>query len=142
MARGTCWQGYEQKGFKKKGNKSVPNCVKVGTMKGDMIKKPVKAFKGLAVEIFEKTDKGKSFPLGVMGAANVFKRSQTARDIGSQLGLAPKALSDYYQKKEDDKQKSTGQVVAKAYTGKFIDVELDGQKYSNTSKKNYYKGML
>ena len=207
MARGTCWVGYEQKGFKRKGNKSVPNCVKkaskgefmdeskaheskesktqearetrlekkgyVETKSGKMkkvqkaytgravrqptetdtefeirheyhtpFKGPQKAFKGLAVEIFEKTDKGKSFPLGVMGAANVFKRSQTARDIGSQLGLAPKALSDYYQKKEDDKQKSTGQVVAKAYTGKFIDVELDGKKYSNASKKNYYKGML
>jgi len=71
MARGTCWVGYEQKGFKKKGNKSVPNCVKVGTMKGDMIEKPVEA-----------------------------------------------------------------------YTGKFIDVELDGQKYSNASKKDYYKGMI
>ena len=59
MARGTCWVGYEQKGFKKKGNKSVPNCVKVG-----------------------------------------------------------------------------------AYVGKFIDVELDGQKYSNASKKDYYKGMI
>ena len=71
MARGTCWEGYEQKGFKKKGSKSVPNCVKVGTMKGDMIKKPVKA-----------------------------------------------------------------------YEGKFIDVELDGKKYSNANKKNYYKGMI
>jgi len=28
MPRGTCWYGYEQKGFKKKGNRSVPNCVK------------------------------------------------------------------------------------------------------------------
>jgi len=137
MARGTCWEGYEQKGFKKKGSKSVPNCVKVGTMKGDMIKKPQKAFMGLAVQAAKKS------PMSLIGVgANVFKRSQTARDIGSQLGLAPKALSDYYQKKEDDKQKSTGQVVAKAYTGKFIDVELDGQKYSNASKKNYYKGML
>ena len=63
MARGTCWVGYEQKGFKKKGNKSVPNCVKVGEPE-------------------------------------------------------------------------------KAYAGKFIDVELDGQKYSNASKKNYYKGMI
>ena len=71
MARGTCWVGYEQKGFKKKGNKSVPNCVKVGTMKGDMIEKPVEA-----------------------------------------------------------------------YTGKFIDVELDGEKYSNASKKDYYIGMI
>ncbi len=30
MARGTCWQGFEQKGMKKKGNKLVPNCVKAG----------------------------------------------------------------------------------------------------------------
>jgi hypothetical protein len=71
MARGTCWEGYEQKGFKKKGSKSVPNCVKVGTMKGDMIKKPVKA-----------------------------------------------------------------------YTGAFIDVELDGENYSNNTYKDYYKGMI
>ena len=202
MARGTCWQGYEQKGFKKKGNKSVPNCVKkaskgefmdkskaheskeskaqearetrlekkgyVETKSGKMkkvqkaytgravrqptetdtefeirheyhtpFKGPQKAFKGLAVQAAKKS------PMSLIGVgANVFKRSQTARDIGSQLGLAPKALSDYYQKKEDDKQKSTGQVVAKAYEGKFIDVELDGKKYSNLSKKNYYKGML
>ncbi len=26
--RGTCWHGYQQKGYKKKGNKMVPNCVK------------------------------------------------------------------------------------------------------------------
>ncbi len=56
MARGTCWVGYEQKGFKKKGNKSVPNCVKVGTMKGDMIDKPVKAYTGRAVRQPTETD--------------------------------------------------------------------------------------
>ena len=27
-ARGTCWHGYQQKGYKKQGNKMVPNCVK------------------------------------------------------------------------------------------------------------------
>ncbi len=27
-ARGTCWHGYQQKGYTKKGNKMVPNCVK------------------------------------------------------------------------------------------------------------------
>tara|TARA_Y100000816_G_scaffold292624_1_gene289227 strand:- start:3759 stop:5705 length:1947 start_codon:yes stop_codon:yes gene_type:complete len=27
-ARGTCWVGYQQKGYKKKGNRMVPNCVK------------------------------------------------------------------------------------------------------------------
>ena len=30
----------------------------------------------------------------------------------------------------------------KAYEGKFIDVELDGKKYSNASLKGYYKGMI
>ena len=30
MGRGTCWKGFEQKGMKKKGNRLVPNCVKVG----------------------------------------------------------------------------------------------------------------
>ena len=33
MPRGTGWRGYEQKGFKKIGNKSVPNCVAVGKNK-------------------------------------------------------------------------------------------------------------
>ena len=30
----------------------------------------------------------------------------------------------------------------KAYEGKFIDVELNGEKYSNASLKSYYKGMI
>jgi len=33
MPRGTCWKGYVQKGFKKKGSRSVPNCVAVGKKK-------------------------------------------------------------------------------------------------------------
>ena len=140
MPRGTCWEGYEQKGFKKKGSKSVPNCVKVGTMKGDMIKKPVKAFMGLAVQAAKKS------PMSLIGvgADKILKNSQTARSFSSNLGIGGKMLSNYYSDIDDKKteQKSTGQIVAKAYTGKFIDVELDGQKYSNTSKKNYYKGML
>jgi len=39
MPRGTCWKGYEQKGMKKKENRSVPNCVRVGKSKGGKIKK-------------------------------------------------------------------------------------------------------
>ncbi len=42
MARGTCWQGFEQKGFKKKGNKSVPNCVRVGKAEGGTARIPRK----------------------------------------------------------------------------------------------------
>jgi len=34
--QGPCWDGFVQKGMKKKGNKMVPNCVKVSssTVKG------------------------------------------------------------------------------------------------------------
>jgi hypothetical protein len=40
MPRGTCWKGYVQKGFKKKGNRSVPNCVAVqNAQTGKSIKK-------------------------------------------------------------------------------------------------------
>jgi hypothetical protein len=28
-----------------------------------------------------------------------------------------------------------------AYTGSFIDLEVDGKKYANKSLKQYYKGM-
>lgn len=38
MARGTCWVGYEQKGMKKKGDRMVPNCVKV-MKKGGLLSK-------------------------------------------------------------------------------------------------------
>jgi hypothetical protein len=41
MPRGTCWKGYVQKGFKKKGNRSVPNCVAVQkAYTGRAIKQP------------------------------------------------------------------------------------------------------
>jgi len=38
MARGTCWVGYEQKGMKKKGDRMVPNCVKI-MKKGGLLSK-------------------------------------------------------------------------------------------------------
>ncbi len=41
MARGTCWQGFEQKGFKKKGNRSVPNCVRAGKAKGGLAQQAI-----------------------------------------------------------------------------------------------------
>jgi len=30
-SRGTCWEGYVQKGFKMKGGRRVPNCVPAGS---------------------------------------------------------------------------------------------------------------
>ena len=37
--RGSCWQGYVQKGMKKKGNRMVSNCVPAGGMKRGGLKK-------------------------------------------------------------------------------------------------------
>jgi hypothetical protein len=37
--RGSCWQGYVQKGMKKKGNRMVSNCVPAGGMKRGELKK-------------------------------------------------------------------------------------------------------
>ena len=34
--RGTCWEGYQQKGMKKKGNRMVPNCVPAGMKSGGL----------------------------------------------------------------------------------------------------------
>ena len=176
MARGTCWVGYEQKGMKMKNGRQVPNCVRAGAKKGDMIKKPKKAytgkairqptetdtefeirheyhtpfkgpqkaFMGLAVQAASKSDNVKLPSLIGIGADKLLKKSETARSFTSNLGVGGKLLSNYYDNLDDKKteQKSTGQVTAKAYAGKFIDVELDGKKYSNASKKDYYKGMI
>lgn len=44
--------------------------------------------------------------MGVIGvAADAFKNSQTVRDIGGNLGLIPKLLSDKYNKEEEEKEK-------------------------------------
>ena len=37
--RGSCWQGYVQKGMKKKGDRMVPNCVPAGGKKRGGLKK-------------------------------------------------------------------------------------------------------
>ena len=66
MPRGTCWKGYVQKGFKKKGNRSVPNCVAVqNAQTGKSIKKAGKQlanmapFVGLDITDLAGLDRGK-----------------------------------------------------------------------------------
>ena len=52
--RGTCWQGYVQKGMKRKGNKMVPNCVPSGMKEGGL----KKWFKEKCVDIGSKKPGG------------------------------------------------------------------------------------
>jgi len=56
-----CWQGYSQKGMKKKGNKVVPNCVPVGEEKQDheysMARSELKTLKNAAKRLEKKMGK-------------------------------------------------------------------------------------
>ena len=56
-----CWQGYTQKGMKKKGNKVVPNCVAVGEEKQDheysMARSELKTLKNAAKRLEKKMGK-------------------------------------------------------------------------------------
>ena len=88
----------------------------VETKSGKM-KKPKKAFMGLAVEAARKS------PMGLIGvgADKILKKSGTAREVAGSLGMGGKLLKQYYDK-EDSKDKKTGseqtaQVVAKREGG-------------------------
>ena len=88
----------------------------VETKSGKM-KKPKKAFMGLAVEAARKS------PMGLIGvgADKILKKSGTARELAGSLGMGGKLLKQYYDK-EDSKDKKTGseqttQVVAKREGG-------------------------
>ena len=81
------------------------------------MKKPKKAFMGLAVEAARKS------PMGLIGvgADKILKKSGTARELAGSLGMGGKLLKQYYDK-EDSKDKKTGseqttQVVAKREGG-------------------------
>lgn len=52
--KGTCWNGYEQKGMKKKGNRMVPNCVPVSEEK---VRKLVMSKKGKVKRPLAEIDK-------------------------------------------------------------------------------------
>ena len=84
----------------------------VETESGKM-KKPKKAFMGLAVEAARKS------PMGLIGvgADKILKKSGTAREVAGSLGMGGKLLKQYYDK-EDSKDKTTGAEQTKQVTAK------------------------
>ena len=77
------------------------------------MKKPKKAFMGLAVEAARKS------PMGLIGvgADKILKKSGTARELTGSLGMGGKLLKQYYDK-EDSKDKTTGAEQTKQVTAK------------------------
>ena len=112
MPRGTCWRGYEQKGFKKKGSRSVPNCVRVGKAKGGRADnmpaknkknfRPTKSGAGMTragVMSYRRMNPGSKLSTAVTGKVKPGsksakrRKSYCARSAG-QMKMFPKAAND------------------------------------------------
>lgn len=88
----------------------------VETKTGKM-KKPKKAFLGLAVQAASKSDNVKFPSLIGIGADKLLKNSETARNITSNLGIGGKMLSSYYSDLAGNKTEQQSTPPVKAYTG-------------------------
>jgi hypothetical protein len=77
-------------------------------MGGEMKNKPIKAVGG------------------IMMAKNLMENSQTARDVASNMGIAPRMIAEKYQKKEDEKRQGMKK-GGLAGGQKKLDVNKDGK---------------
>lgn len=136
MARGTCWVGYEQKGMKMKKGKRVPNCVKKAS-KGKYMdeSKAHESKESKAEEARETRLEKKGYVETKSGKMKKVQKAYLGRAIRQ-----PTETDTEFEIRHEYHTPFKG--PQKAYEGKFIDVELDGQKYSNASLKGYYKGMI
>jgi len=87
--------------------------------KAGKMKKPKKAFMGLAVEALNKSNFQGAGAIG-LGADKLLKNSETARNITSNLGIGGKMLSSYYSDLAGNKTPQQNTPPVKAYTGKAI----------------------
>ena len=127
--RGTCWEGYVQKGMKKKGNRMVPNCVPAGGMKSGGLKK---WFSEKWVDIGSKRKDGSYAPCG---------RSKLASDKKRKY---PKCVPAAKAARMTDSQKRSAVVRkrsrAQGVGGKPTNVKTFASKGAFT--KLYYGGMI
>jgi len=78
MPRGTCWKGYVQKGFKKKGNRSVPNCVAVqNAQTGKSIKKAAEQLSNMSP----------GFGVDITDLAGLDRNKKESASIGAKLNF-------------------------------------------------------
>lgn len=108
MARGTCWEGYEQKGFKKKNGRSVPNCVKKFSGGNEVQGPPTKEGYSIEPQIrgstsfdqnIERTTKGASVYLSTpAGRVGVHMDKDTDKDSYGSLDTKRKSVSYDIQK--------------------------------------------
>ena len=106
MPRGTCWKGYVQKGFKKKGNRSVPNCVAVqNAYLGKAIKQPSETENEFKIRHEMHTpfmDIKKKKPIKAQLGKEIKKISKTMESMNPVTGKGVDVLSVF---NESDKDK-------------------------------------
>jgi hypothetical protein len=109
MPRGTCWKGYVQKGFKKKGNRSVPNCVAVqNAYLGKAIKQPSETENEFKIRHEMHTpfmDIKKKKPIKAQTGKEIKKISKTIDSMYNVTGKGVDVLSTF---NESDKNKIHG----------------------------------
>ena len=124
--RGTCWEGYVQKGMKKKGNRMVPNCVPAGMKEGGL----KKWFSQKWVDIGSKREDGSYAPCG---------RSKLKADKKRKY---PKCVPAAKAARMTDSQKrsAVARKKPKKFGGKPTNVKTFASKGAFT--KLYYGGMI
>jgi hypothetical protein len=138
-----CWKGYKQFGMKMKKGRKVPNCIPVKkAYTGKAIRQPTETDKEFEMRHAYHTPFMKKKPKGAFAGGLI-------PDVSTAMSMASQASpQDYVQYKQSGQikpsqiEQSEEVETTEAYAGKFIDVELDGKKYSNKSYKNYYKGLI
>ena len=119
--RGTCWEGYVQKGMKKKGNKMVPNCVPKGMKKGGL----TKWFSEKWVDIGAKRKNGKYQPCGRSTSSGSSKRKYhkcVPLAKATRMSASQKASAVSRKRAADNKEPKTNNVsnFAKKQSGDII----------------------
>ena len=124
--RGSCWQGYQQKGMKKKGGKMVPNCVPAGMKSGGL----TKWFQEKWVDIGSKKKGGGYKPCGRKSA------SGSKRKYPKCVPAAKAASMSESQKRSAVRRKrAAGNAGPKPTNVKTMKASVGGLA-------DYYKGLL
>ena len=125
--RGSCWEGYVQKGMKKKGNRMVPNCVPAGGMKRGGLKK---WFQEKWVDIGAPKKNGKYQPCGRKSASGSKRKYPKCVPLAKATAMSSSQKASAVSRKRSAGNTGPKPTNVKTYASK------------GTFTKLYYGGMI
>ena len=148
-----CWKGYQQYGMKKKGKRMVPNCVPVKKkFAGGIIPDPSSAVamaQQASPQDYISYKQSGQTQSSVSPVEQKYEAVKTPKEeVQATKAYTGKAIRQPTETNKEFKMRHAYHTPfmknkpKEVYQGKFIDVELDGKKYSNSSLKKYYKGLI